>query len=94
MQMLVHGQVGNTAQCTLFQFTLQLCTLAAYLAVSQVGTGLPLEPKAQANNEVADLIVLVQRGVILALHIQDLAPQGQDGLEPPVAGLLGAAACR
>jgi hypothetical protein len=68
--------------------------MTAHLAIAQVCNRLPLQAQPQADNQGADLGVVVQLGVVLALDVEDLAAQRQDGLEFPIARHLGAAACR
>ena len=67
-----------------------------HLAVSQGRVLLPLDPQAHGNDHVADLVVLVQRGIVrvVLLRVEDLAPQRQNGLELAVPSLLGAAPCK
>ena len=51
------------------------------------------DARAQRGNKGLDFLVaegLVQAGL---LHVEDLPPQGQDGLKTPVAPLLGGTAC-
>ena len=65
----------------------------ADLAISEVGDILPFQAQPQAQDQVADLIVLVQAGVIFLLHIQDLATERQDSLKAPIPGLFCTATC-
>lgn len=47
------------------------------LAVAKVFKLLSPQPKSKGCNKVADLLVLVERGVVLALHVQDLPPEAK-----------------
>ena len=52
------------------------------------------DPRAERGDQRADLGRREHLVEARALHVQDLAPEWQDGLEPPVAALLGRAASR
>mmetsp|Transcript_28638 Transcript_28638/g.91338 ORF Transcript_28638/g.91338 Transcript_28638/m.91338 type:complete len:588 (+) Transcript_28638:731-2494(+) len=52
---------------------------------------LALEPEAERKDEVGDLLVLVDRGVVAPFYVEDLPPQREDGLEATIPRLLGAA---
>jgi hypothetical protein len=45
------------------------------------------EAEAEGHDHVRHLLVLVDGGLLLALHVQDLPAQGQDGLELAVPRL-------
>lgn len=59
-----------------------------YLAISQVRDILPFESQSQAKDEIADLIVLVQAGIVLPFYIQDFATKRKNGLKASIPGLL------
>mmetsp|Transcript_5464 Transcript_5464/g.15621 ORF Transcript_5464/g.15621 Transcript_5464/m.15621 type:complete len:280 (+) Transcript_5464:1051-1890(+) len=65
-----------------------------HLAIAEALDGVALQAQTQADDQVADLVVGVHLLVISPLHVQDLAPQWQDGLELPVSRHLGTATCR
>jgi hypothetical protein len=66
-----------------------------YLAVPQHSVFFAPDPQPHGYDHVADFVVLVERSVVrvIFLSVQDLAPQGQNGLKFPVPGLLGTPPC-
>lgn len=66
----------------------------ADLAISKLLGRLAADAKPQPNDEVAELGVLIQGCIVHSLHVENLAPQWQDGLETAVTGLLCTAAYR
>lgn len=63
-----------------------------HLAVAKVWHLLPFEAEPQSNDKVGDLVVFVQRRIVLPLDVQNFAAKRQDCLERPVASLLCTAA--
>ncbi len=62
----------------------------------EVKVGLPIPPDAHADgrDHGPHLGVLQGLGEPRLLHVEDLPPEGQDGLEAAVPALLGAPPCR